>query len=112
CWLGILQRHRNPPELWRIRTNRQFDANRRIVQAGVMVLFQPSAYLAGLDPNYGIFSRRVTGRALKKLRPDRSLLQWLVVVFQPMVNHIRQKLLTPITGPKELTIKDGIQLAK
>jgi hypothetical protein len=66
-----------------------------------MVLFQPSAYLPGLDPNHRIISRRIAGGTLKKLGPDRAFLQRLVVALQPVLNHICQKLLTPIAGTKE-----------
>jgi hypothetical protein len=76
-----------------------------------MVLFEPSAYLSGLDANHWIIPGRIAGRALEEFCPDRALFQWLVVAFQPMVNHIRQKLLTPIAAPKKLTIQDRIQLA-
>src|SRR6202000_2853905 len=112
CGGAGLQGSPKPSELWSIRADRQFNANRRLIQPCVMILFQPSAHLTSLDPNHRIVSRGVASRTLKKLCPNRALFQRFMVSLQPMLNHIRQKLLTPIAGPKELTVEDGFQLAK
>ena len=107
CW-----RSRNPPEFRSIRADWQFDANRRVANRRVMVLFQSSAYLAGLNSDDRVISRGVAGRPLEKFCSDRPLFQRFVAALQRMLHHVGQKLLAPIAGTKERAAQDRFQLAK
>ena len=84
-----------------VGAHRQFDAHRRVVQRRVMVLFQPSAYLAGLDAHHRIVSRRVASWTLEKFCPYRALFKRFVVALQCVLDHISQKLFASIAGAKK-----------
>src|SRR6202161_4078740 len=73
----------------------------------MMVLFQPSAYLPGLDPDDRIISRRVADWTLEKFCPDRALFKRFVVALQWVLNHISQKLLASIAGANKRAAQDG-----
>src|ERR1700677_5022047 len=75
-----------------------------------MVLFQPSAHLAGLNPDYRVVSRGIPCRPLEKLGSDRALLQGFVAVLQRMLHDVGQKLFATVAGAKEGATQDGFQL--
>jgi hypothetical protein len=45
----------------------------------MVVLLQPPAYFAGLDPNHGVFSGGIPGWTMKDLHPNGALLQEVVL---------------------------------
>jgi hypothetical protein len=77
-----------------------------------MVLFQPSSYLARLDSDDWIVSCRIANGTLEKFCSYRAFFQRFVVAFQGVLDHVSQKLLTPITGAKERAAQDGFQFPK
>jgi hypothetical protein len=88
------------------------DADFRAVWVCLVVLLQPSAYFAGLNPHHRIVSRGVPRRALKQIDSDCAFLQSNLVPIQAVADHIRQKLLAAFARLKNRAVQDKLQLTK
>src|ERR1035441_9285704 len=119
CWFRLRQAGGGhllvgayPLEFRRIGPNMKLNADFRAVWVCLVVLLQPSAYFTGLYPNHRIVSCGISSRALKQIDSYCSFLKSILVPFQAVADHIRQKLLAAFARLKNRAVQDRFQLAK
>jgi hypothetical protein len=89
-----------PPELWRVGSNLEFDADGRAIEGCVIMLLQPPAHLACLYADNRIVSSSVAQWPLEEFYSDRTFLQPIVVALQAMVDNVGEELLASLAGLK------------
>src|ERR1035441_2868096 len=90
----------------------EFDADRRVVGGGVVILLESSAYFPGLYPHDRIVAGGVSNWTLKEVYSDRTFLQPLMVPLQPVANHVRKKLLASPAWLKIGTVQNRTQFTQ
>ena len=78
----------------------EFDADCGPVCLSVIVLLQPPANLARLHADDRIIPSGIANRPTKELHSYSALFKSFVVSLQPVMNYIRQELLTALAGLK------------
>ena len=87
----------------------KFDSDFRTVVICLVILFEPPADFAGLDPDYRVVSGGIPNRALKQIDPDGALLEPIMVPIEAVVDDIGKKLLAALARLEHGAVQDRVE---
>lgn len=98
-----------PNELRHISARRKLDPNLFVLPFGRVIMREPFAYFARLDPHRGVVAGIVAGWPGEHVYPYAAFLETLGLAVQRAFHHVSQEILGAPAGAKTLALEDSIE---